>query len=555
MAKYDKESAGKEIVKKADKAFKSAERHNCEATWQLLAEFVLPSHNAKFFDDTSKGTRKDARVFDSTAIQCNRDLASAMHATITNPAMKWSKLRFKQDELNDDKSGGEWLMTATDAIHNALNDSNFDSQIGRGYQSLSGFGNMIIFHEELEKDGVFQGFNFTAWHIAELCFVENALGIIDTVYRKFKLSLKQAAEKFGEKIGEELIEKLETDPLMELEFVHCISPRPKNEIELNDVGLAPADKRPIASVYVMKKGSKIVKEDGFYEMPVYVARWSTLPGETYGYSPAHVALPDTRTLNKVREESLRALAKSVNPPIFTTKQNMISGDLRPGKISHVRDINQIKEFVTQTRFDAVKLEVEDLKGSIRSAFYIDKLLLPPRTETGEMTAYEIAQRLEQMQTILGPVLSRLNSEFLAPFILRCLKILFRAGQIPPIPPAVASKLPQTQGGSVLDFEIMFVNSLARSQQMSELRNVQSFLQETAALAQIDPQVLDNINGDAVISYMSKVRNIPENMTRDSKEVEGIRQQRAQQQQMQQAMSMGEQGSNIIKNIAPKGNQQ
>ncbi len=42
------------------------------------------------------------------------------------------------------------------------------------------------------------------------------------------------------------------------------------------------------------------------------------------------------------------------------------------------------------------MEEERLQNSIKSAFYIDKLMLPPRTETGEMTAYEIQERLTDL---------------------------------------------------------------------------------------------------------------------------------------------------------------
>src|SRR5688572_16552514 len=100
--KANAEQKAQDIIKKSTKAFGTSERMNVEATWSLLAEFILPNANGGFFGDTSKGVRKDRRVFSSVGSQANRDLASFLHATITNPAVEWSKLRFRTDVLNND---------------------------------------------------------------------------------------------------------------------------------------------------------------------------------------------------------------------------------------------------------------------------------------------------------------------------------------------------------------------------------------------------------------------------------------------------------------------
>jgi hypothetical protein len=533
----DNSDAGKELLRKAKKAFSLPERYNAQVAWALLAEFVLPNQNREWFGDVTKGIRRDRNVFDSSPIQFNRDLASAIHSTVTNPAMHWSKLRFRQDDINDNRDAVNWLDQASSTFHNHLNDSNFDSMIGQCYQSYSALGTMILFQDE--------DFNFDAWHLAEVSFVENDKGYIDTAYRKFKLTLKQAYEKFGDEIGEDMVSKMETDPLQEIKFYHCIYPREVSKVKYNAIGLANPKERPFECKYIMEKGSKVVLEEGYYEFPVYVSRWSKLPGETYGFGPGHIALADIRTVNKMKEKYLAALAKAIDPPYVTTKQNMINGDFRAGKITTVRDMNGFKEVLTGSRFDVANISIEAIQESIKSCFYIDKLLLPPRTETGEMTAYEVAQRLEQMQQILGPVLSRLNTELLSPLVIRSLKILLRKKLLQPLPKSVAVKLPKNTN---LAFDISFVNSLARSQQMSELRNVQQWLQEIMMFAQSKPEVLDNLNADTILAYSARIHNIPENLTLDPDAVKALRDQRQKQQEMQMGLSAGEQGSKIAKNL-------
>lgn len=532
---------GKDLIKRANKAFSTAERYNAQKTWSLMAEFMLPSQNREWFGDVSKGIRRDRRVFDSTAIVSNRDLAAAIHSTVTNPAMHWSKLGFRDLDSNNDKDGRDWLDETSEVFHNTLNDSNFDAQVGTCYQALPALGNMVLFQDE--------DFTFYAWHLAEVALVENYRGDIDRVYRKFKMTAQQIIEKFGvEKAGEFINKTLENTPDMEFDIYHCIYPRDPEKVKINEIGLAGRLERPYESCYVLMKGARILEEDGYYEFPVFAVRWSKLPGEIYGFGPGNVALSDTRSINRIKEQYLNALAKTVNPPIITTMQNMISGDFRPSGITVVREMDGFKEFVTQSRFDVIQISIEGLQDAIKQAFYIDKLLLPPRTETGEMTAYEVQQRLQQMQQVLGPVLSRLNTEFLEPLVLRSLNILLRKKKIKPLPASLKTGAKPGKKASI-DLDILFVNSLARSQQMSELDNVNSWVQEITQLAQAKPEALDKLDQDALVDYAAKIRAIPENLVKGDKEVDQIRQQRQQQQQAAQTAQVGEQGTSALKNLA------
>lgn len=543
----------KKELKLARQAFNNTERTNAELLWADLAEFILPNQNGNFFNNNqNKAKRNSERVFKSEPVIFNRDLSNAVHSTITNPAMEWSKLAFKNDELNNDDAGKAWRQDATHEIHHMLNDSNFDGTLGECYQSLFALGTFVLFHEEITSDsGEYIGSNFQSWHLSQISYLENHLGDVDTCYRKYMMTCKQLIDKFGEEAcGERICETAKNTPDKEYLVYLIIKPRDESEIELNSVGLAAPEKRPYEALYVLESGNRLLLEDGFYEFPVYINRVSKLPGEIYGYGPGHSCLADILSLNAIQREDLVALAKASNPPFIVTQGNLISADFRPAHPTVVQegDPNHFREFVTQARFDVTDNRMERLVSTLKSAFYIDKLMLPPRTETGEMTAYEISQRLEQMQTVLGPVLSRLNYEFLTPLVVRSLKILMRAGKIPPLPDSILSKLPKKGSSSQVDFQISFVNSLARSQQLAELRNVQTWLQETMALAQIKPEVLDNIDPDAVINYASKIRDIPSEFLLPKEQVDQLRQQRQKAQQAQMMLAGGEQASNIAKNL-------
>lgn len=531
------------MAARAEKAFNSTERTNAEQLWSELSEFLIPNQSGIFYSNSeSPGVKKTNRLYDSSPIIANHDLATSYHATLTNPATKWARQRFKDDELSNSDEATRWLEKSNDIFHNALNESNFDRQVSKSYKMFTALGTMAILHEVHRENGVFSGFRFTSLHLAEVAFEENDNGDVDTLYRRFELTAKQAVEKFGEEnVSKEIRENYKEFPSRKYKFIHCIYPRDPKEVQLNSIGIAAPDKRPFVSAYIDKKTKEIVMEDGFYEFPVYVARWDTLPGEVYGRGPGHNALPDVRTLNRLKDILMHSIARAAAPPMLTTLRNVMGSlDLRPNSLSVVRDVNNLREMVPQARFDVTQITVQDLQNTIKQGFFLDKLMLPPRDQTGEMTAYEIQRRLEQMQRVLGPTISRFTSEFLSPLIVRSFKILLREGMLPPLPEILKSK--------GVDIDIVYVNALSRAQQMDSINNIESWVQDLAMLAQLKPEVLDYLNVDGIAKESAKVRGVPEIALKDDKQVEQERAQRAQMQQQQQALDAGVQAADVASKI-------
>lgn len=519
-----------DLIKRADRAFTGEERSNVESLWYELSEFILNNESNGFITKKSSGSRLTRRLYDATAIKANIDFASTIHATLTNPVTKWSRIRFRDENLNNNEDAIRWLQEANNRIHDALNDSNFDSQIGKAYQSYTGLGTMVLLHEQKNNGSIaFDGFKFSALHLSEVAFCENSEGVVDTLYRRFQLTAKQIVEKFPDNVPDVVQNCVENNKLEEkFEIYHCIYPRKSEDVKYDDSGLASPKNRPYASLYIFKKGPVVLEEDGFYELPFYAPRFSLAPGEVYGRGPGHIALPDIRSLNKLRELSLQSLAKAVNPPILVDQRSLVANlTIRPGQMSVVRDINSIKEMTTEARFDVVQVTIQEYQKAIKEYFYLDKLLLPPREEIGEMTAYEVATRVEQVNRVLGPALSRLNYELLQPLIVRCFKMMLRGGAFPPVPEVLR------QAG--IDVNIAFVNPLARSQQIEDVTNIQQWVQEMAMLAQIKPEVVDFIDADAIATYSANIRNVPEVAVTNVSDVKKTRKQR--QEQMQQQMQM------------------
>ncbi len=527
------------ILQRSEKLFSSVERSNAVQQWELLARYILPNQSGTFLSSggfgSTPGEKKTVNLYDSTAPKAVQDLASFMQSTITNPATHWSRSRFISDKLNDDKQAVSWLEQSNKLVYQELNDSNFNTEVGKNYRSYATFGNMILFQEDGDRKPGKQhnGFRFAAWHIAEVAWCENSDGIVDTIYRKFKLTAKQVLEKFPESASKlpKVVAAMETNPEEEITIVHCVFPRRPSEVKLNDIGLAKAEQRPIASLYIIESEKVLVREDGYYEFPVYVTRWDTLPGSVYAYGPGHVALPDIRTLNKLKELILQNGAKNLDPPTIVRERG-VSGSLNLGArgVTVVKSMEDVRYLQSGTDIRITQFTAEDLIRSIKEMFYIDKLMLPPRTETGEMTAFEIAKRIEQMQRVLGPVLGRLNSEQNRPLIINSFKKLLRAGALPPLPPILKAV--------GVDIEIEFVNQFAQAQRLEDLTNIQTWIGQVGQMAQLNPAVLDLVDFDEVVYTAGRIIGVPEQTMKDTASVQQERQQRAKSQATQQALQGG-----------------
>lgn len=536
-----------ELIQIAEQLFSSSERNNNVILWNELSEFLLNNQSGIFLGSAvaatdsnlsnAPGSKRTQRVFSSVGMQAAQDLAAAFQGTLTNPATVWSNIRLTEDDLNNNGEVVTWIEDCNKKMHRKFSDSNLYNELGKAYQSFVVLANLAI----LQETGDENEFLFTSVHLSQLAWAENKNGLVDMVFRKFKYSAKQCIERWGENNHPSIIKAYEKDPNAEFDFLHCIYPRDKKDIKLTKIGLAEGKHRPIASVYIDVTNNQDVEVDGYYEMPIFSARWGLMPGERYGRGPGHLALPDVRTLNTLTQRGLETRALQVRPPIFANNRDIIGPlDFRPGSLNIVNNHTGFKEFITQANTPAEHQEKQDLKDSIRSIFFLDKLLLPPRTETGEMTAFEVSQRVEQMQRVLGPVLSRLNQELLSPLIIRSFKSMLRNGEFLPTPQVLLER--------GIDIDISFVNQLARAQQIQDVNVIQQWVQSVIAIAQARPEILDNLNADGIAKHMAKVLGVPEIAIENDNIMEANRAARAQQQQAAAALAAGQQGSEIAKNL-------
>jgi len=513
-----------------NKRYKTMESHRStwEHHWQEILDYVLP-RKAEVSFVRAKGQKRTEVLYDSTAITAVNLLAASLQGTLTSPSLPWFSLKLRDAELNLDRDVQLYLEDTAKRMYNVFNESNFNTEVHEMYLDLVSIGTGALFVEE-SKDGFRTGgIHFNALHIAEFYISENINGRVDTLYRKYKLSARQALQEFGEQnVGEKVLKAAKEKPDKEFNFIHGVEPTEDYERATGEVNT----KLPFHSCHVCIEDKMKVKLGGYEEFPYLVPRWSKATGEIFGRSPSYNALPDIKTLNKAVEIGLKAWAKAIDPPLLVQDDGVI-GRVRmtPGGISVVRNDGAVKPLQIGTNWQITDLKENQLRTAIRQAYYSDQLQLQ---DGPQMTATEVQVRYELMQRLLGPTLGRFQTEFLNPLIERVFGIMVRNNAL--------TEQPEIADGATFDIE--YVGPLARSQRMEEATAIDRVYQLVFNVAQADPSILDIVDNDTAVRVRAELLGVPKTVLRSEEDVAAIRANRAEQQQMQQEMQMAAQTTAI-----------
>ena len=506
------------------------QRSTWESHWQECADFMQP-RKAEITNERARGDKRNLQIFDATAIHALELLASSLQGMLTSSANRWFSLRYKEDQLNDIDEAKEWLEDVTDKMYTAFARSNFQQEIFEAYHDLITFGTACMMIEGDED----QILRFSTRHIKELYIQENDKGFIDTVYRRFKIPVHAAVEKFGlENLSLETGKLFKKEPFEKIELVHVARPRTiYNENKLDKKNM------PFQSIYFEFSSGHIIDIGGFKELPYVIPRYLKASTEIYGRSPAMNALPDVKVLNKMVETAMKAAAKQVDPPLLVPDDSMLAPiRMSAGSLNYYRAGSRDRiEPLNIGQATSVTLNQENQRrDAINKTFHIDQLMISSQRS---MTATEVIQRNEEKMRILGPALSRLQSELLQPMILRVFNIMLR-NKLFQVAPEVLSNQ---------EIDIEYVSPMALAQRSQELQSLVRGLELFTQIGQIAP-VQDYIDENGLVKQIINLLGLPAKMIKSDAQVQQVREQRAaaqaQAMQMQQAM----QEAQMAKDAAP-----
>lgn len=491
-----------------------SERRVWNDHYESLARVFLP-RRLGFTGASLEGSRRTEELYDGTPQQAARSLAAALDGLIKPKSEMWVRTRVVEDAIDNDPEVRDWLSFVDSRLFKAIYNprARFQQASGEVDHDLAVLGTGALFIGEARA---LDRLTFASQDLSRLYIMVDADGIANALFRTRTLTASQAREFFvdrlggtpGKSAGKALEDK---NPDRKLDYVHAVLPRPEG---------APTGQLPYLSVWIDVSDKSVLHESGFHEFPFAIPRWDTMSGETYGRSPAMIALPDANTLQAQGETILMAGQYATLPPIFAPSDSIVSpSKIRPGHYAYYDLDAAVGQRISQPIFPMqtggnipIGREMQnDARDQVWAAFFRNILNLP--VNGPHMTATEVIQRKEEFIRTIGPVFGRLEADYLSPLVERVFGIMLRAGAFNPIPPLLAGQAARFEFRSPVERVRKQVDAAAALKSVEEIGLVAQATGDAAVLDFVDPdkvaKLIEDANGADILRSDEDVAAIRE----------------------------------------------
>jgi|TARA_R110000822_G_scaffold111908_2_gene242764 hypothetical protein len=526
------------------------ERSSFISHWKELSDYIEPRRGRFFVTDRNKGERRHNLIVNSRGGQALRTYQSGMFAGIMSPARPWFKLETLNTDLMKSTDAKKWLYQAETLMRSVMLDSNLYSMapVALGEHGLFGTAAMSQL-DDFESVCRFYTHTAGSYYIAQ-----NDRLQVDTFAIKRERTVRQMVSEFGLDKVSSMVKNLHEKGQMDtwVPVTQFISPNPKFTPDGTNLEM------PFMSKWYEENSNegRYLKEGGFEEFPVHVARYALTAEDIYSTnSPGMVSLGDIKSIQVMEKRKAQAVEKMLNPPLKgppTLRDSPVSS--LPGGLTLYDGDGQKEGLSTiyqiQPQINEMRMEIEATERRINEAYFVDLFLaitnmggVQPRNQL------ELNQRNEERLLMIGPSLERLQQDFLGSIVERTFNQIMRANILPPPPAELGAQA----------INIRFISALAQAQRAHEVGTIERSTAFATQLAGIDPQVLDKFNADEALErYIQLTGGNPSLVVPDA-DVQEMRQERAEAQKAQaEAMNQQKQSqaglnmSGAAKNMSEMG---
>lgn len=511
-----------------------------EPAWKDITDYVLPRRS--FWDlNATEGQKPQTKMFDGAALQALQLMIDGLLGYLVSPKIKWFRLTMERKALNDLPGVADYLEETEDVMYAEFARSNFYDSMSEFFLDAASIGTTIMF---IEDDIGERRILFSTRHIKEVFIAEGRNGLVDTLYREYKIANRQAYQAWGTKLCEQRLEEVKNNPFGKATIIHAVFPRKDRDYTKIDV-----TNKPWASAYFDKEHSTKIDVGGFDLFPYLVWRWRKNTDEVYGRSPACDLIQDILRANQIGRTSLQAAQLAVEPPLNVPEKMKGLERIVPRGYNYYaagsKDL--IYPIDLGQNYPIGKDQQDELKNQIQEGFRAKLFMLLEALEGTQKTATEVRDIRGEKTAIWGTTLGRLSSETLSPCIKRVHMICDKNGLLPPLPEALAAI-----GGRV---HVELQGPLAQAQkQYHQSQGVIAGSQFILGLREVFPESLDNVDGDELIRIGMDSQGMPQKIIREKPQVTQIRQIRQKQQEEQQKKLEEQQQEALIAQNANKLNE-
>ena len=500
--------------------------------WGDIGRYVNPRRelirDSQRWDD--RGKRRGRLSYDGTPNGALNIWANGMQGVMVDSSLRWFKSEMTDWRLNGIDEVRIFLQEYDEAMRAAFNRSNFYAVLGEWFRDAGSIGTATLYTEEDIT-------NKTEVHIPihprEVFIAENKYGDVDTLFRKFQLTARQAVQKFEEgKLSTAVVDNVKLHLEKMHEFIHAVFPNDEPMF-----GKLYSTNKRYKSVYVETSNktapdgsAETLQEGGFDIFPYAVWRFRKNSDEIYGYSPAADAMTEIFTLNQMGKSLLMMGQKAAESPLNVPEHMRGHVRMDPNGYNYFDKPNDIISAInTNTNYPITRDREEKPEQLIKDKYNVRFFLALDSIER-EVTATEIMERKSEIAVLMGPQVFRLVNEGLNKIFDIVSEIEDRAGRLP-IPPPVLLE-------SSSDISVRFTGPLAQAQRrMFKMQPIRNGLNELGQASILFPNITDRINEKKLSEEILDSTEFPQDLMNSDEEVDAIREARAQDLANQKAMEM------------------
>ena len=501
-----------EILKRQEKA--DARKDEWRSVYEECYEFALPQRNLYqgSYEGRSVGQKKMARVFDSTAINATQRFANRIQSALFPPYRAWCTLTPGSEIPKENQAQiREALEVYNEKMFDVVRQTNFDLAMSEFLLDLC-VGTAVMLIQPGDEDSPVRFVPVPQYLVS---LEEGPHGTVDNVYRKMRIR--------GEAIQRQWPDAKIPDRLQ----------KPEDEIDLVEATVWNTSIDKYCYHLVWSKGKSDASELVYRTMdvsPWIVARFMKVPGEVYGRGPLVTALPDIKTLNKVKELVLKNASIAVSGVYTAADDGVLNPQtirIVPGAVIPVArnggpQGESLKPLRTAADFNTSQLVINDLVMNIKKMLFDDSL---PPDNMSARSATEIVQRMKELSQNLGSAYGRLITEAMTPIVRRILFVMDQMNII---------DLPLEVNG--MQVKVVPTSPLAQTQNMEDLDKVLQFSQIAAQFGQAGMLTL---NQDETLAYIAEKMSVPQALLNTPEQKQEIVQQMQETMAAQQPPMPGE----------------
>lgn len=490
-------------------------RESFRSLYQDAQDYGMPDR--QIWTKPAEGQKRNNKLFDSTAQASVIGFANRLQNDLFPSGQMWSKLVPGPTIPDDKKSELEKEFELADKLSFAvIQGSNFDTAIHEFLMDLAS-GTAVMLPEDVSMD---QPLMITTVPHSKVAIEEGAFGKISAVFFEMEIAARSVMDTWP-------------DAKPDAKLKRIIQEKPEDKLKFINCAYKEGLHKWCYTVYNEKTKEVLVSRETKYKSnPFIVTRYMKVSGEVWGRGPLIMALPDIKTLNKMRELVLRHAAIRISGIWAMANDGVINTNnikLTPGAIipvAHAGGPNpSIANIAPQGDMQFAEIEGEKLEMKIKK-FLLDQALPP---ETGPIrSATEIVQRVKELMKDAASPIGRINTEFVVPFRQRILDMLFERGLI--------------KNRIVIDgmvTKVQLLGPLAQLQAVTEVENVVRVMQILSAFG---PEIMNiAIKTEEVGSWIAEKMGVTTKLRRDELERKKLQDSMAQlinRQQQAQASPAG-----------------